>query len=104
MSQLKDNERGDYEARIVVLKKALEQSKDIFSKKLCLIRAKEAKAKADFAFIESRYWSGVYNNVFELRNEIERSLDKLKLNEFCILMAFMTEEKREAAIAKAKQS
>jgi hypothetical protein len=82
------------------LQEALDQSKEIFSKKLRLIRAKECKAKHDFSFIESRYWSGVYNNIFELRQEIERMLDKLKLNKFCILMAFMPEEKKEVAKAK----
>lgn len=72
---------------------ACNKSKEIFSKKLRLIRAKESESKDAFAFIESRYWSGVYNNIFELRQEIERMLDKLKLNEFCILSAFKEAEK-----------
>ena len=102
MSQLKDNECGDYEDRILGLTKALEQSEEIFSKKLRSLREKQEKAQENLAFVERRYWRGVYTEIFELRHEIEHMLDKLKLNEFCIQMAFMPEEKREATIAKAK--
>lgn len=84
--------------------KALEQSKEIFSKRLRSIREKEIKARENLHFVESRHWSGIYYQIFELRQEIERMLDKENLNEFCILMAFMPEAKREAAIAEAKKT
>jgi hypothetical protein len=83
--------------------KALEQSGKIFSKKLRSLREKQSTARENLHFIESRYWQGVYYQIFELRQEIERMLDKEKLNEFCILMAFMPEAKRATAIAAAKK-
>lgn len=90
-------------ARLKIIQEALEQSKEIFGKKLRSIRGKQDKAKKNLAFIESRYWNGIYYQIFELRHEIERMLDKENLNEFCILVAFMPEEKKKEALAKAKQ-
>ncbi len=86
------------------LKTALEESSAIFSKKLRLIREKQNHARNLNFFVESNFWGKLYNQFFELRLEIERMLDKEKLNEFCILTAFMPEEKRETVIAKAKPS
>ncbi len=80
------------------LLKALEQSKAIFSKKLRSLREKQETAQKNLAFVERRYWSGVYTEIFELRHEIEHKLDELNLNEFCCQMAFMPKEKRQAAI------
>lgn len=93
----------DLEAIKADLLTTLEQSKEIFSKKLRSLREKQDKAEADLHFIERRYWSGVWSQIFELRQEIEQMLAIKNLNEFCILMAFMPEEKREATIAKAEK-
>ena len=86
------------------LLEALEQSREIFSKKLRAIRRKQDKARNLNFFIESNFWGKLYNQFFELRLEIEQLLDKKNLNEFCVLMAFMPEEKREVAIGKAKMA
>jgi len=58
------------------LSSALEQCREIFSKKLRLIREREETAKVNLCFKESRYWSGVYYQIFELREEIERMVAK----------------------------